>query len=56
MPEFEVSKKGGLSFITRAILPEKPKPQSGDQGQNAGTRSPKLPEVAGAEKPAQTSN
>ena len=54
-PEFGVSKKGGLSFITRAILPEKPKPQSEDQGQHAAAQSPKLPEVAATGKPAPTS-
>ena len=55
-PEYEVSKKGGLSFITRAILPEKPKIQSGDLAQNSGEPSAKLPEVAAAGKPAPVLN
>ena len=55
-PEYEVSKKGGLSFITRAILPEKPKIQSGELAQNSGGPSAKLPEVAAAGKPAPVVN
>jgi hypothetical protein len=55
-PEYEVSKKGGLSFITRSILPEKPKPQSGDLGQGSGAPSQKLPEVVPTGKPAPIPN
>ena len=44
-PEFEVTKKGGLSFITRAILPEKPKQQAADQGVIAPPEPTILPEV-----------
>ena len=47
-PEFEVTKKGGLSFITRAILPEKPKQQTADQGLIAPPYATILPEVTTA--------
>ena len=51
-PEYEVKKKGGLSFITRSLLPDKPTIQSGDLAQNSVEPGPKLPEVVTSGKPA----